>query len=120
MNAATWRSPCREALFLLVAGITGGWVPLPAGECATLLRCFQLCPPCLCYLPLTRRRASPNAAACKRLLPSAVNQLNYCGKGSGGDMFTAAAVLYTLGASVARCSGLPCVKCACTWGWLAS
>ncbi|KAI7844758.1 hypothetical protein COHA_001640 [Chlorella ohadii] len=26
-----------------------------------------------------------------------VNQLNYCGKGSGGDMFTAAAMLYTLG-----------------------
>ena len=151
-----------EALFLLVAGITGGCCcgcccGGGGGDCGAaaaaaallpcllggrhhgcllppllllltmmmidaLLPCLPVLPP-VCCAPVGRTRSclfsslctpTPHPGICvPTALAPAVNQLNYCGKGAGGDMFTAAAVLYTLGARMCTAREGPCAEVGC-------
>ena len=124
---AASRAERAAAVLLLCCGGGTGWeVPFPfVASITCVLRCqVGRRTACKCYRaaaggwPLRWR--SP-ALQCRMLpLRLAVNQLNYCSKGSGGDLFSPASIMYTLGArrrSRLRSSGegVPCLcrPCLC-------
>ena len=80
-----------EALFLLVAGITGARACLPRFNPLPPLF-LALLPPALAFLWL-----ASHTHAYPALHPCAVNQLHQCGSSGEGDAISLPAVLYTLG-----------------------
>jgi len=95
---SAFRLPCFSACPLSAPAALS--CPLPGGPVSRLPAWHA----CTFWRPSLSASLPQQTQSTAHLRPAqilyAVNQLNYCGKGSGGDMFTAAAVLYTLGACI--------------------